>query len=174
MAGSSTGAGAASPSEGIILLCWAEPRVQELPRISRQGCYVPNAARMRMLSADNLSSEPIVSLGGRRGQLDSGREQEGSVSQHPPALLQLGVTPGSLLAVPWPGRCQVHSPGCHAVIVGRRDQAIPGSPVCVVRQGTHSSFSRHRILVWMSPLSAPWWESTARRPSSSSLSTAAV
>lgn len=23
---------------GIILLCWAEPHVQELPRISRQGC----------------------------------------------------------------------------------------------------------------------------------------
>lgn len=31
-----------------------------------------------------------------------------------------------------------------------------------------------RILVWTSPLSAPWWELTARRPSSSWLFTAAV
>lgn len=37
-----------------------------------------------------------------------------------------------------------------------------------------SSFSWCRILVWMSPLSAPWWELTAQRPSSSWLFTAAV
>ena len=103
---------------GTILLCWAEPPVQELPRVSGHGCCVPDAARGGMLSAGNLSSEPTVSMGGRRGQLDSGREQEVSVCQHPAALPRLGVTPGFPLAM-------VHSPGWHAGSVGMEGRVVP-------------------------------------------------
>lgn len=159
---------------GTILLGWAEPHVHKLPHISGQGCCVSNAAWGGIyLSADNLFLKPMVSLDARRGQLGSGREQKGSVSHHPTALPQFEATLGSPLVMPPLGCCQVHSPGWHAVhaTVGRAGPSVwcPRGPILIL-----PPFLWHRTLVWMSPLSTPWWEPTARLPSSSSLSTAAM
>ncbi|XP_075302393.1 dual specificity testis-specific protein kinase 1 [Opisthocomus hoazin] len=87
-------------TRGTILVRGAEPHVQELPHISGQECCVPNVSWLVLLPGERCSlmiacpQSLRISPGGRRGQLDSGREQEGSMSQHPPALTQLEVLLG--------------------------------------------------------------------------------
>lgn len=67
MVGSSTGTGTALPNEGDHSAVLGRAPCTGAAYISEQGCCVLTAAQAGMLSAYNLSSEPMVSLGGRRG-----------------------------------------------------------------------------------------------------------
>lgn len=133
--GSSTAAGTASPNEGDhppvlgrAACAGAAPHLGAGVLCPRCLLAARAAPQGGMCSTHNLSLEPEVSLGGRRGWWHSCRDQEVFVSQRPPTLPQLGVTSGSHLAVPQQVCCQVCSPEWPTVSVGRQGDRPPGTP----------------------------------------------
>ncbi|XP_051660575.1 dual specificity testis-specific protein kinase 1 isoform X2 [Manacus candei] len=78
----------------------------------------------------------------------------------------------------WAPRTGWHPRYCVGRSTMRRSMCLHTASSCarpsLVCQLTPTTCPALRILVWMSPLSALWWESTAQRPSSSWLFTAAM
>lgn len=129
---------------------------------------VSHAAWGGMVSAGGLRAHSEPGKGIRAGGFRQ-RAEAISVSWHTPNLAQFGVTSGSSPA----GVTSRSTALCDSA--GGRGPGHVGSPgPCGAPGDPTLFFPWCRILVWTSPLSAPWWELTARRPSSSWLFTAAV
>lgn len=118
---------------------------EELPHISGWGYHIPNVSWQQGGCSLPIACPRGLGAAQAGGWVPSDREQKGFMPSTC-SLPPAWVTPGSPLPLSSP-----ITPGL----------TPPPSPPC-------------RILAWTSPLSAPWWESTARPPSSSWLSTAAV